>query len=334
MTSYIRKLHVAITLLSITSIGYSYGSVGESLNCCPCQPSCGTGFISADLLYWRAYQSGLDTCVPVGGCDGVSSGGFVTSTFRGKDRDPHFKWNPGFRIGAGYEFACSNWGFGSSWTHFNSSAHAGNGDCNSLRWNVKLDVVDLVAAYEYDLCSCFVLRPFAGLRGARIKQNSHSEEFAFPAFSDSDTSSFSSSSISVCNCFEGESIINDTRNRQKFVGIGPLLGLEADWDIGCGFSVYASASISWLYGKYHVKLEEFEQTFDASNCCIQRKNLDGSPAVGDATLGVRWETCVCDDTRFFMQFGLEHHRYFDFNRIGCYGDLSFDGVNLSAGFVY
>src|SRR6185436_20647961 len=89
-------------------------------------------------------------------------------TFKGRGRDPRFEWNPGFRIGAGYEFACSNWDVGALWTHLDSRAH--RCDENRFRWHVHLDVIDLLVDYQSDCNSCFVLRPYLGVRIARIDQ--------------------------------------------------------------------------------------------------------------------------------------------------------------------
>ena len=120
MTYFIRKINVAITFLLITSIGYAYGdydnslSCAESEDCFTCQPvCCGKGFISADLLYWRAFESGLDTCIPSHDSDTVTSEGRVISRFSGKGRDLHFKWNPGFRLASGFDLSRC-WDIGTS----------------------------------------------------------------------------------------------------------------------------------------------------------------------------------------------------------------------------
>lgn len=325
MTYFIRKIHIAIACLLITSIGHAYEGYGNSLayiesdNCLSCQPDCcccGKGFITADLLYWRAFENGLDTCVPRDVSDSVSSDGRVVSTFRGKSRDPHFEWDPGFRIGTGYEFACSDLDVGVLWTHFHSHTHDHISHDTEVRWHIDFDVIDIIAGYESNLSPCWTLRPFAGLRGARIDQKQHIDEFP--------------SSTSSANGL----IAIDTKNKEDFSGVGPLVGLEANWNIGCGFSVYASASVSWLYGHFDVRLSEFEEFIDAIDSCKVKKHLNANIAAADAAIGIRWDTCFCMDTRLFLKLGLEHHRYFDYNRIGCYGDLSFDGATFSAGIEF
>ena len=321
MTNFIKKIHLAITLLLIPSISYGYGDADnvseceESENCSLCETEgCGRGFISAEVLYWRAFESGLDTCISVRVSDTINSNDIVVSRSSGKGREPHFKWNPGFRLGAGYEFACNGWDIAAIWTHFHSHSHDSRNFGGTLRWNLDFDVIDIVAGYNYDIGPCFILRPFVGIRGAKIDQHLRSDFFRSISLSSDD------------DLFE-----SDKKNKENFEGIGPLIGLEADWDIGCNFSLYASGSVSWLYGNFHITRHEYDKFVHAISSCKERKHLDASLAAADAAVGIRWQTCFCTDMQLILQLGLEHHRYFDYNRLGDYGDLSFDGVNFSAG---
>ena len=320
MKHFIKKLYVAITLLSVMSVGHVFAdyrnslSCGENEDCNPCQPTCSRAYIGAELLYWRAFQNGLDICVPTDVSDTVTDGE-VISTFRGEGHEPNFEWHPGFRINVGFEMpSCNKWDIATTWTHFHSHVH-GSHHGDRPHWNINLDVVDVVAGYRLDLGDCFTVRPFAGLRVARIDQKIHIVDFA-------DGTDF------------GDLISEDVNNKERFRGIGPLLGLEANWNMGCNFSLYANASISWLYGKFHVRQTEFEDVVGASNFCEVEKHLNGTQAIADVGLGIRWQTCFCMNTQLIIQLGLEHHRYFDHNRIGCYGDLSFDGLNLGAGLAF
>lgn len=330
MTYFIRKIHVAIAFLLLTSVGYAYGDYGNNSNwsacgvnecCSPCQPvccqpdCCGKFFVGAELLYWRAFESGLDECVPGRSSDTITSDGKVISTFDGRSREPDFRWNPGFRIGAGYEFGCNCWDVAAIWTHFNSNTHSSKKARNERRWKIDFDVLDIVTAYNYDLSTCIELRPFFGLRGARIDQKLH-------------TGGFPCSSTSV------DRITSKNHSKDKFWGVGPLLGIDADWGIGCGFSLYANGSLSWLYGRFNSKQIEFDNSVDSLDSCRIRRHPYAVITSGDAGLGVRWQRCICN-TRVILQFGVEHHQYFDFNHLGgCCGDLSFDGINLGAGLEF
>jgi Mrp family chromosome partitioning ATPase len=188
-----------------------------------------------------------------------------------------------------------------------------------------LGVVDVFAGYGYDCSTCFVIRPFFGLRSARIDQKIHTKS----RFEQSIDSSLFSSSISSYQSDFFVTTVN--RNKQKFVGVGPLIGLEADWAFGCGFSLYVSAAVTWLYGQFDVHQHQGAEFFDRAHTCKFKSDLDTVLAGADAAIGVRWMTDFYCDTRLIVQVALEHHSYYDFNRIGRYGDLSFDGVSISAG---
>jgi len=316
------RVCVVISLLLITSASHVFGKADSSAvyeetdDCMSCQPvCCGQGFISADLLYWRAFVGGLDSCVTSESSDTVMSDGKIISRFKGIDEDPHFGWNPGFRINAGYAFACSNWDIAESWTHFHSSAHGSVKNRNKVRWHIDFDVLDLVAGYEFNLGPCFALRPFGGFRGARIDQKLCINELP-------GETGFS---------MQTNLLITHTNNKEKFIGVGPLIGLGIDWCIGCGFDLFVDTSITWMYGNFNVQFMDVVVSADTADISKIRQHLNASLAGADVGFGIRWQKCFCDHLWLVLQLGFEHHRYFDYNRIGGYGDLSFDGINFSAG---
>ncbi|CDR34247.1 Lpg1974 family pore-forming outer membrane protein [Criblamydia sequanensis] len=319
----LKKINFLLALVVTNSVGcafgdyYNYSDCQDNNNCysCePCQPACcGRGYIGIELLYWRAFNSGFDVCIPGDVSTVVTPQGTVITDTSGRWIEPDYKWKPGFRIGAFYEFGDCPVFVGSLWSHLRSHSDGSRNE-NSIRWDVDYDVLDLIVGYDYDLNSCVGLRPYAGLRYARIDQKIQLDGF------------------SLETALVEDFFLIDVNNRQDFTGIGPLIGIEGDVGIGCGFSVYANLSVACLYGNFKVHFHEFEQTIDTISFCNARRNQDASIAVADAGVGIRWETCYCN-TQLILQLGLEHHRYYDYNRL-CHGDLSFDGVNFSIGIEY
>lgn len=318
MIHFTKKLNLAFGLLLTTSMGYSYAGV-DGMSCedscySPCPTFCGNGFIGAELLYWRPSQDGLSRCIPTDVSDTVLSDGRIISTFQGKGRDPRFEWNPGFRIGAGYEYPCSDWEIGATWTHYNSKARQNLSNSNRLRWNINLDVVDLQMAYQSDFNSCFSLRPYLGLRFARIHQKLRVGE----------------TPSSTTFALAGETLFG-ADNKHTFSGVGPLFGLGADLQMNCGFSLFVNGAISWLYGSNHVRATNSTSTEDVIDYSNIRNKSYSTLMAADASFGVRWHTCFCNDKQLYFQLGFEHHRYFDYSRFGKCGDLSFNGLNLGMG---
>ncbi|MBA3815310.1 MAG: hypothetical protein H0X29_02090 [Parachlamydiaceae bacterium] len=345
-----RKIQIAMTLLLATSSSYAYedyGNIPSSVNfgdaqCCEstcCESTCcGKGFISADFLYWRTFEDGLDDCFPLEDLDQFTSSGRVETRFIGKGRDPHFNWNPGFRIGAGYQFG-SGIDVAIFFTDFHSRSnrnrkeHTNGNNHNKRHWKLDLDVIDVTIGREFNLGTCFTWRPFGGLRGVRIEQKLRTNFSNFENFSDGPNSSAIFSDSISSKGSSGDLSSSHTPGKQRFLGIGPLVGLGGDWNIGKGFSIYANASYAFLYGRFHVDLQDSDIFLYGTEFCSVKKNLDTCQSVFDAQIGIQWQTCYCSNI-IWVKLGLEHHQYFNQNRIGSYGDLCLDGPSLSIGIEF
>jgi hypothetical protein len=351
---------VAVTALLLTFVAQAHAvgnsPIDECCDPCYCAPACcGKAFVSADLLYWRAFQGGLDNCFPLENVDYITSSGDVISKFRGEGEDPHYDWEAGFRLGVGYEFG-NCWDVGVFWTHFHSNSKEREGSQHRLRWKLDFEVLDIVAGYSYDIGSCFAVRGFGGLRAARIEQklrinskgradsyiansssyDSYSGSSSYSSFSDSYPSINSEifmDDLSASGYSSSGLTTGSGHGKNKLMGVGPLIGIEGDWKLGCGFSLYANASFAVLYGNFRVHFNQSEKFIDGGDFCNIKRRLHACQAVVDAGLGIRWETCICENIVWF-QLGLEHHRYFNQNRFGDYGDLCLDGGNFSAGFAF
>lgn len=318
MKSLFKQIHVSTALLLMTSIGSIYGDCGnlsciENENCCPCPQRLWGGFIAADVLYWRAFNSGINICLPNEITEDITISS-IDSTLRGGTRSPNFRWNPGFRIAAGYELMCSNLDFVASWTHYHSNMHSSR-DNGFFRWNINYDAIDLIAGFNSNLTSCFVLRPFGGLRGVSINQSLHNNSIP-TGISDEDQS------------------VLITRDKDRFFGIGPLLGIEGEINIICDFSIYADFAFSWLYGHYNTRLRDINEASDSTSFTEFKNKQEACISSIDAGIGIRWRRFICNNLQVILQLGLEHHCYFNYNQFGNYGDLNFDGVNFSVGLLF
>lgn len=344
MTFFIKKLHVAITALVLATAGQIYAgstACGECEETCVVSSSCGCirGFVSADLLYWRAHQEGFTClCTPSEINNFVNEDGTVISRLSGHSKDPHFKWNPGFRIGTGYEFESQNLDVGVYWTHFHTHADGNHQSCcNKFRWKLDYDVVDIIVGRKICL-DCINIRPFIGVRVAQIDQKTKSSSFLlsntfFETGSSSSSSSFSSSFSNSGNTAQSseDGFVSQEKNKEKYKGVGPLIGIEADWRIGNGFSLYAIASVSSLYGHFSIDSKGESTLLNATNRFHQTSHPHSCQISTDAGIGIRWQQFFCGNREVFLQLGLEEHRYFNHNHLGGYGDLCVGGVSFAAG---
>lgn len=319
MAYSLRNMLTAISALLITSTGSVQGQAStfnSNANDC-CLPaacvscSCGQVFLDAEVLYLRAFEGGLSSV-----CDSTQINesvvdGTLISRLDGKNHDPDFRWNWGYRIGIGYEFADSDCGIGAYWTHYDSNSHSNNHQ-HGHSWKINFDAVDVLFGCDCECGSCFVVIPYAGLKYATIDQHLHSH---------------------FVSTFKGvtgpvDRTISKGHLKEDFWGVGPELGVEGDWDVGCGFSLYGDISVSILYGTFHVRSNQTDVLTTVTNVNHLRKHTQACQTVLDVAFGVRWQTCICNGIILGLQLGLEDHRYFNLNQFCGYGDLSLDGVSF------
>lgn len=147
---------------------------------------------------------------------------------------PKREW--GFQVGGAYHF-CNN-DLRLDWYHLNESVNghlphnslfSGSIDgyyAGNLELATRWDAVNLEVGHEINFCEREVLRLHAGLEYARIKNTftNHPKLFinSAPYFTSTDT--------------------------LTFTGIGPRIGADFDYTVGCGLSFYAKAAGSLLLG--------------------------------------------------------------------------------------
>lgn len=279
-----------------------------NVNYC-CETPCGKAFVFGEFLYLKAAQTGLDYCF---------SNGFTVDTigdttlysFDSSIKDPKFKWKPGYRVGGGYAFAESEWDVAAVYTHLDSNASVSQG-VQSLNWKLHFDVVDVVLGTKFFPGCDFMVKLFAGVRGAEIKQHTFSNR--------------------VNDFLELAKIDN---NKQDFRGIGPVAGVFLKWDMGCGFGIYAEGDVAALYGTNHNHYNNAVIRVGEIRTQVIHQNTDAYQGALDAGLGIKWGKEFCNDKRMYVSVGVELHRYFSFNRLGDHDDLCIDGVNAGLGFEF
>lgn len=79
-------------------------------------------FVSGDFLWWKAVQENLEYVATVNvGTPAVPGEGFLRS-YQGRYYEPKFKYQPGFRVGIGYNLPYDGWDIFVNWTRFYNTA--------------------------------------------------------------------------------------------------------------------------------------------------------------------------------------------------------------------
>ena len=167
----------------------------------------------------------------------------------GEVEEAKYGWNPGFRVALGHRFRPDFWELEAAYTYMNvdgSERERAPGAANrviaptlpsvsiqntisaSSKVNLHYNVFDLALARSFLPSKRLIIRPQVGLTGAWIDRDfdvTYSGN-GFPA--------------------------NKVKNRlaYEFSGGGMRVGLDADWYLGGGFSIFSKASLAAILGYY------------------------------------------------------------------------------------
>ncbi len=295
------------------------------------------GFVSAEALYWRAYEQGL-------GYTNKPANVLETDDFtRNRLFKPSFDWEWGFRIGAGYIQEKRNWSYQAFWTNLKSKAHgqksfnSGSPDFEGIfpvwsmgpdtlegdyvssassTWHLTLNLFDLNAQYTFCLGKCrwIPCKPISPLQRKRIfanrkKKNQRCEDAQEetanrgPWFNQVDLTPFFGARMAILDQklsarYEGGAFFSgvDLNTLQcDFWGGGPRVGLNANYFMVYGISLFARAAVAPLFGRFDRSQREVyleSARFDRSN------RYHHFLLSADAEAGFRWRGAVIDDWMF------------------------------------
>lgn len=310
-------------------------------------------FITGEALYMKAQQNGLGYAVKA---DGFGPANPIDLHQDASMRTPDFEWDWGFRVGLGANLPHDGWDVYLNWTYFhnhvkhNTHVDENKGEglfpswrapdqivsapmtivtsvplfCNDVdsKWKLNYNIFDLEMGREFFVSKWLTLRPFAGLRGAWVRDRfkvSYNGGDLVPV---------------------GEDLV---RLSNRFWAIGLRGGLNTQWGLGCGWSVYADAALSLLEGRYDIR--QYEKV-DNSSGPIPRAHIKSdfnmTRAMMDLAVGLRYRTLFDNDYYgLTLQAGWEEHMFFGFNQYNRFpsftnagdfvsnlGDLSLKGVSF------
>lgn len=273
-------------------------------------------FVNAELLWWSAYQSGLDYV--------VENRDSTTMIGNGEVKNVGNEYTFGARFGAGYNMphdgwdVCANWAFlrtddihdsakaphgGALFPIWNNSDLDTDGDnlyvdSASAKWDLDLDIVDAELGREFFVSKWLTVRPLVGLRYARVDQSFHVV-------------------YKNGNLFNG--LKNEVHNSNNYWGFGARTGLDTQWGLGAGWSIYGNAAVSLLHGHFHIsqsiKSNNPGTNLDSNNGHFENR-LRAGRAITDIALGLRWDHMFENDRYHVgLQLGWEHHMFFGMNQM-------------------
>ena len=281
-------------------------------------------FITADWLIWQANESGLGYAINNQDIDTTQT----LSLGSGSVKSPHFEWEYGVRLGLGYNMPHDQWDLRLNWTWFrdHASSHTSSGfsttealypvfmnpDATSTfdvaaaisadaHLHLQLNVLDLEMGRQFYAGKWLSLRPHFGLRNAWVDQT------------------YKVSYDTLYNSTD-EIVLDDyhTHMKNDYWGLGVRGGLDTQWGLGAGFSIFGNAAVSVLYGFFDIHhSEHYVESSTSSGYVLSEKNsFRAGRAVTDLQIGMRWDKNFANDRfHFGVQAGWEHHMFFSQNQI-------------------
>lgn len=144
-------------------------------------------------------------------------------------------------------------------------------------------------------CNCNLLvRGHIGLHWTEITVNFKNHYFGYPC----------------CNSDSFEFLESHTHT--KTWGIGPRFGSDFTYDLGCGLGIVASANWGILVGEIRHRTSAFYSTDDCSDFCnfsIRNKERCVVFPEFDASLGAKYDVCLCNRWNFGFEIGWEFRTY-------------------------
>lgn len=318
----------------------------------PARPQIKNGadlFLTGDLLYWQAHEDGLPVY--------IMNEGINTDLSDAEAKEFDWDWNFGCRVGLGYNTCHDGWDLSATWLHFNTDAdrkknvdsddalwptltHPDDHVPNTLQelgtgpfkranahWSMNLNQIDLDLGREYYVSKWLTVRPHLGLRTAWIHQklNAHYNRF-------------------LVNGTYTSGMDDYIEMKTDFWGLGLEAGIDTQWGLGGGWSIFGNAGFGMLYGFHEPDREDEARNGVEFDFVDMDWSYRTTRAIADLELGLRFDSWTNDERLHFrIQAGWEHHIYFSQNQfvhfvddvaignfIGNQGDLTLQGWTLSA----
>jgi hypothetical protein len=249
--------------------------------------------VDCDVLYWKADENELDSLIQD---DNIEH--------------PDFRHTFGFRIGIEQTLRHDAWDLNLDWTHFHTHTESSYEGVLSPTWSVSspsvnnanthwrlhLGLVDLDLGKWLSTSSRLFIRPYMGIRYAIVRQK---------YFLDYGTSTI--------------------HMKNKFAGIGPILGARLQWLLISQLYLFGNGSLSLPYGEVYIHQAEWENEKDRlrmHDCSHQVLPMT------DWSAGLGWEW-ACKRMALALELGWEELFFFGQNQLKNFSNPSLPGKFLS-----
>jgi hypothetical protein len=269
--------------------------------------------------------------------------------FDGRVKNISYDWSWGWRAGLGYNLCHDGWDVLLNYTWFRSGeSDTTNTDASEViyqTWtnpantfsdrlvtkakglaSLKFSYLDFQLGREFFVSKWLTLRPYLGARGTWTHR------------------SLKAKYKNVSDNFKLKEKLNN-----RFRGGGLLAGLDSQWGLGMGWSIYGQAAVSLLYGTQHLhETQDLTTGGSETRIAVIRDSWATVRTLTDLGVGFRWDHLFYDDAyRIRLQLGWEQHLLSGFDKdinltddvmqgkfVCSQGDLAVSGIAFQARFDF
>lgn len=288
--------------------------------------------IFANALYWHASE-GIDWAFTITIEQNLETVDFKTFSFG---------WDPGFRVGIGYNMEYDQWDIQAYYTWFSTEEKATtSGDITSpflgskvalytsyqaakIDWKIRFNIIDLDLGRSFLVSHFLSLRPFVGIKGGWIDQTIHTK-WQNPLI------------LGVRNFLTASENI-----KNNFGGGGPKVGINGKWILGNSgnnyFSLFGDFAAAYMWGNWTIR-DQFIGILSTASIEVGSRNLGAFMLQG--LIGIRFD-CNFDKDRshFSMKIGYELEDWFNQYQVfdnltgGQNNDLILQGLTVDLRFDF
>lgn len=321
MDTRVSQLEAQMRQVRTQTARQTYGASTASAR--PLEEAQGIRF-NFDVFYAHARPNGVEYSY-------VDNGTHPVLPLNGMVNDISFSWDWGFKVGVGYNFEHDGWDANAQYTYFDTSGSASSNpgsasvvvplvgwaslpegaggdeffiyaDNATAQSNLEFDVVDLLLGRNYFVSKYLSMKPSFGLKAAWIKFN---KEAAFTGGNQQVASPELGFNLGDASIY--------VKDRSNYWGMGPATGVDTNWYLGSGFSIFGNASGSLLFGRYQVWHKENSTITNRSDKTIDLDaNMHAFVPVVDMNLGLAYGTYVANKEQYIeLSIGYECTYYWN-----------------------
>jgi hypothetical protein len=255
-------------------------------------------FLTSELLYWTTKEEGLDYGMsyypPVTGL--INIYGKIHSN------NPHFRL--GYRNAIKHEIGNSRWDLNLVWTSYSNDSDDrarlkpgqtfavyninhndgpfGFGGANA-HWGIDFNAIDFEVGYNLGWKSRFGVRPFAGLKYAKIEQRVRIDYLEVGALAPARIPHFF------------------TRDHYTSQNYGLRFGANSQFNAGGGFKIFFNAAVAALWGNFD--LMHNEKPAGGFVRTVYHNHVESINPEIELAAGIGWQTFF-DDKQYYLDLRL------------------------------